>query len=120
MTGTLYGVGLGPGDPDLITRKAARLIETAAVIAYPTLAGGKSFARQIAQDLIRDDTFDVVVNYDAPGMGRDAWTSIMIALQNGGGGNLQTQVFSPTYVTTKDNVDKAECWDPEKYASRLR
>lgn len=62
MTGTLYGVGLGPGDPDLITRKAARLIETAAVIAYPTLAGGKSFARQIAQDLIRDDTTEIVMD----------------------------------------------------------
>lgn len=52
MSGTLYGVGLGPGDPDLITRKAARLIENATVIAYPTLAGGDSFARAIAVDLI--------------------------------------------------------------------
>lgn len=71
-------------------------------------------------DLIRDDTFDIVYNYDAPGMGRDAWTAIMIAMQNGGGGKTKTQVFSPTYVMTKDNVDKASCWDPEIYASRLR
>ncbi len=34
MTGHLYGVGLGPGDPELITRKAARLIGEADVIAY--------------------------------------------------------------------------------------
>ena len=34
MTGRLYGVGLGPGDPELITRKAARLIESADVIAF--------------------------------------------------------------------------------------
>ncbi len=53
MSGTLFGVGLGPGDPDLITRKAARLIEEADVIAYPTLAGGDSFARSIAADLIK-------------------------------------------------------------------
>ncbi len=53
MSGTLFGVGLGPGDPDLITRKAARLIENADVIAYPTLAGGDSFARSIAADLIK-------------------------------------------------------------------
>ncbi|MEM9795966.1 MAG: precorrin-2 C(20)-methyltransferase [Pseudomonadota bacterium] len=52
MTGTLHGVGLGPGDPGLITRRAAALIEEAEVVAYPTLAGGQSFARSIAADLI--------------------------------------------------------------------
>ncbi|MEN8839883.1 MAG: precorrin-2 C(20)-methyltransferase [Octadecabacter sp.] len=52
MTGTLYGVGLGPGDPELITLKAARLISSATTIAYPTLAGGDSFARAIAAELI--------------------------------------------------------------------
>ena len=71
-------------------------------------------------DLIRDDTFDIVVNYDAPGMGRDDWSSIMIVMQNGGCGKLKTQVLSPTYVMTKENVDEASCWNPEKYASRLR
>ena len=50
--GTLYGVGLGPGDPDLLTRRAARLIEGATVIAWPSLAGGDSLARAIAADLI--------------------------------------------------------------------
>ncbi|UYV36776.1 sugar ABC transporter substrate-binding protein [Rhodobacteraceae bacterium D3-12] len=71
-------------------------------------------------DLIRDDTFDVVYNYDAPGMGRDAWTAIMISLQNGGGGKTKTQIFSPAWPMTKENVDKASCWDPEIYAKRLR
>lgn len=52
MTGTLIGVGLGPGDPGLITLKAARAIEKAGTIAYPSLAGGDSFARAIAADLI--------------------------------------------------------------------
>ncbi len=62
MTGTLYGVGLGPGDPDLITRRAARLIETAQVIAYPALAGADSFARSIAADLIPEDVREIVMN----------------------------------------------------------
>ncbi|MBN9673872.1 sugar ABC transporter substrate-binding protein [Roseibium aggregatum] len=93
--------------------KQAGLADSVTVI---TSGGGASSTCE----LIRDDTFDIVVNYDAPGMGRDAWTSIMIALQNGGGGKLKTQVFSPTYVMTKENVDKASCWDPEIYASRLR
>ena len=52
MTGTLHGVGLGPGAPDLLTLRAARLIEGAAVVAYPALAGGDSLARSIAADLI--------------------------------------------------------------------
>lgn len=52
MSGTLYGVGLGPGDPELITRKAARLIESAEIIAFPSLAGGDSLARGIAAGLI--------------------------------------------------------------------
>lgn len=46
--GKLYGVGLGPGDPELMTIKADRLIRGALVIAYPMLEQGDSFARSIA------------------------------------------------------------------------
>ncbi|MBN9668769.1 precorrin-2 C(20)-methyltransferase [Roseibium aggregatum] len=52
MSGTLYGVGLGPGDPDLMTLKAHRLISTASVIAYPAPDTGESFARTIAAGAI--------------------------------------------------------------------
>ena len=62
MTGMMYGVGLGPGDPDLITRRAARLIAGAGVVAYPTLAGAASFARSIAADLIAPDTREIVID----------------------------------------------------------
>ncbi|WP_296429259.1 precorrin-2 C(20)-methyltransferase [Yoonia sp.] len=62
MTGTLYGVGLGPGAPDLMTLRAARLIEAAQVIAYPTLAGAESFARAIAADLIANDAREIVMD----------------------------------------------------------
>ena len=62
MSGVLYGVGVGPGAPDLITLRAARLIEGAGVIAYPTLAGGQSFARAIAADLIADGTVEIVMD----------------------------------------------------------
>jgi len=48
MTGTLYGIGLGPGDPELMTLKADRLIRSAVVIAYPAPDQGESFARSIA------------------------------------------------------------------------
>jgi len=50
--GRFYGVGLGPGDPELITRKAARLIEQADVVAYHSGTHGRSIARAIASELI--------------------------------------------------------------------
>ena len=37
LAGILYGVGVGPGDPELMTFKAARLIKNAPVLAYPIL-----------------------------------------------------------------------------------
>ncbi|WP_086074741.1 precorrin-2 C(20)-methyltransferase [Paenibacillus camerounensis] len=46
--GTLYGVGVGPGDPELITVKACRLLKECPVIAYPAARkGGKSYAHEI-------------------------------------------------------------------------
>jgi precorrin-2 C20-methyltransferase/precorrin-3B C17-methyltransferase len=50
--GRLFGVGLGPGDPELITRKAARLIGEADVVAFHSGTHGRSIARSIAADLL--------------------------------------------------------------------
>src|SRR5262245_6781449 len=47
MTGTVYGLGVGPGDPELLTLKALRLLRAAPVIAYPAPETGESFARSI-------------------------------------------------------------------------
>jgi len=47
MSGTVYGLGVGPGDPELITLKALRILKAAPVIAYPAPETGDSFARQI-------------------------------------------------------------------------
>ena len=47
-TGTLFGLGVGPGDPELITLKAVRILEAADVIAYPAPDTGDSLARAIA------------------------------------------------------------------------
>lgn len=62
MNGRLYGIGLGPGDPDLLTLKAARLIAEAQVVAYPALAGAESFARSIAAKLITADAREIVID----------------------------------------------------------
>lgn len=48
MTGTLFGVGVGPGDPELMTLKALRILQRVPVIAYPAPDHGDSLARRIA------------------------------------------------------------------------
>lgn len=53
MTGTLWGVGLGPGDPELVTVKAARVIGEADVVAYHSARHGRSIARGIAEPYLR-------------------------------------------------------------------
>jgi precorrin-2/cobalt-factor-2 C20-methyltransferase len=48
--GTLYGLGVGPGDPELITVKAFRLLKECPVIAYPRKKmGAKSYALAIVE-----------------------------------------------------------------------
>jgi len=50
MTACLYGLGVGPGDPELITLKALRLLKAAPVLAYPAPETGDSLARQIVAE----------------------------------------------------------------------
>ncbi|MFW6774373.1 precorrin-2 C(20)-methyltransferase [Nocardioides sp. CPCC 205120] len=50
--GRFHGVGVGPGDPELVTLKAARLIAAADVVAFHAGRGKQSNARRIAADLI--------------------------------------------------------------------
>ena len=47
MNATVYGLGVGPGDPELLTLKALRILRAAPVIAYPAPETGDSFARMI-------------------------------------------------------------------------
>ena len=63
MTGRLYGVGLGPGDPELVTLKAARLIHDADVIAFHAGVGKQSNARRIAADLIPGSAIEEELRY---------------------------------------------------------
>ena len=52
--GTLYGLGVGPGDPELITVKAFRKLQECPVIAYPKkLKGSKSYAHRIVEMYIQ-------------------------------------------------------------------
>jgi precorrin-2 C20-methyltransferase / precorrin-3B C17-methyltransferase len=61
--GVLYGVGLGPGDPELVTVKAARLIGAADVVAYHSARHGHSVARSIAARYLRGDQIEEQLVY---------------------------------------------------------
>lgn len=61
MSGTLFGVGLGPGDPELLTLKAARIIRDCPVIAWPAPDTGASFARSIAAGLIDGSKLEIPI-----------------------------------------------------------
>jgi precorrin-2 C20-methyltransferase / precorrin-3B C17-methyltransferase len=63
MSGHLYGVGVGPGDPELMTVKAQRIVAAADVIAYPNARHGRSVARSIAAAYLRGDQIEVALEY---------------------------------------------------------
>lgn len=55
MTGKLYGVGVGPGDPKLLTLKAIEVIQNADYVAYPTSGKNASnVAYEIVKEYIKD------------------------------------------------------------------
>lgn len=62
-TGTLWGVGLGPGDSELVTVKAARIIGAADVVAYHCARHGNSIARSVAAPYLRDGQIEERLMY---------------------------------------------------------
>lgn len=50
--GVFYGVGIGPGDPELLTLKAVRVLERCPVVAAPRTRGGKMLALEIASGAV--------------------------------------------------------------------
>ncbi|WP_411081509.1 precorrin-2 C(20)-methyltransferase [Streptomyces sp. cmx-18-6] len=61
--GRLYGVGLGPGDPNLMTLRAVQAIGEADVVAYHSARHGRSIARSIAAAHLRPDHIEEALVY---------------------------------------------------------
>ena len=58
--GRLYGLGVGPGDPELITVKALRILRSAAVVAYPVSENNQqSLARSIVVEYLKPEQIQV-------------------------------------------------------------
>ena len=62
MTGTLYGLGLGPGDPELLTLKALRVLTSVPVLAYLRPDGGDSVARAIAAPHLPGNQAEIAID----------------------------------------------------------
>lgn len=59
--GRVIGVGVGPGDPGLVTRKAWAIVQAAPVIAYPSAKGGESLARAIMAEAIAGEAVEIAL-----------------------------------------------------------
>ena len=57
----VYGIGVGPGDPELMTLKGARLLAACPVVAYPAPLDGASVARAIAAPHIAADKIEIAI-----------------------------------------------------------
>src|SRR5436190_11143989 len=62
-SGRLYGLGVGPGDPELLTLKALRLLRAVPVVAYPAPENGDSFARSIVAAWIEGHQREIAIRF---------------------------------------------------------
>jgi precorrin-2/cobalt-factor-2 C20-methyltransferase len=61
--GRLYGLGVGPGDPELLTLRALRLLREVPVVAYPAPEPGNSFARSIVAAWIEARQREIAIRF---------------------------------------------------------
>jgi len=64
MSGILYGIGVGPGDPELLTLRAVRAIKEADVICLPKADKDKCRAYQIALPVVPELKYKKVISFE--------------------------------------------------------
>lgn len=110
--GTLYGVGVGPGDPELMTAKAIRLLRECDVVAAPLSTGGRQTALDIAAPYIKKDKpvrlFDMPMTHDkaARNASHDAAADAVCALLDEGKTVVFLTLGDPTVYSTYWYVHK--------------
>lgn len=57
--GKLYGIGLGPGDPELLTLKGYRILRSAPIIVYPQSPDGRCISRSIVADYLQPHQLEI-------------------------------------------------------------
>ena len=63
VKGTIWGVGLGPGDPELMSVRADRLLRGASHVAYFRKAGRSGQARRIVEGMLPDGVVEIAMEY---------------------------------------------------------
>ncbi|MCR5417250.1 MAG: precorrin-2 C(20)-methyltransferase [Pseudobutyrivibrio sp.] len=64
MAGILYGIGVGPGDPEMLTLRAVRAIKEADVICLPKADKTKCRAYQIALPVVPELAYKKIISYE--------------------------------------------------------
>ena len=77
VLGRFYGVGVGPGDPELLTLKAQRLLQKVDVICFTQLDNGEpSFALSVLEDVLKEarpETLGITIPSDDSPVSMETW-----------------------------------------------
>jgi precorrin-2/cobalt-factor-2 C20-methyltransferase len=63
MSGTVHGIGLGPGDPELMSVRADRLVRSARHVAYFRKAGRPGHARTLVDGMLHPEAVEIPMDY---------------------------------------------------------